>query len=641
LRSGDAEQAIAACVEALAQHPSDPNILCLAGRCLIALRRLDEARTYIEKARSSHSQFALGHETYGDLMLVEGRPEEAIKSYQTAAELDPQLPAIEAKIKRARELISQGQTPAPGRRKEMASAGEIARAEQLEKNGEPEKAEAIYRSILRRDPDHVEAMRLLAATATTHKQYRDAEVFLLQAVSRAPDYGRAWLDLIAAQLAQDKFPEAITSARRLVELVPDRADSYITLGNAQARADFGEEAIASYQAALDIAPTHPGAFAGLGQLLKTVGRQEEAVAAYRQNIDANPSIAEPYWSLANMKTFRFTDDEMANMEGLLAKDQLNDLGQVQLCNALGLGYERLRDFDSAFRYFERCNIRRRQSEAYDPVENEVYTDALIEVFSEQFLAEASGHGSANDAPIFIVGLPRSGSTLLEQILASHSQVEGTHELSDLSGVVRSIPRKNPPKDRFPGNLPGMKQEAWARIAGNYLQRTEKYRGGSPRFIDKNPNNFVYAGLLQLILPNARIINARRHPLDSCFGSYKQLFANGQPFSYDLTEIGEYYLQYQRLMDHWHTVMPGRVLDVEYENVVADLETQVRRILDYCGLPFEEACLNFHQTDRAVRTASSEQVRTPLYASSVDLWRNYEAHLGELVEVLSPLLAGRQ
>jgi tetratricopeptide (TPR) repeat protein len=438
-------------------------------------------------------------------------------------------------------------------------------------------------------------------------------------------------------MEQEKLAEAIKSAEELVELTPDMAESHITLANAQAKANYPEQSIASYRTALKIAPAHPGAFSGLGQQLKTVGRQQDAVAVHRENIRANPGNADPYWSLANMKTFRFTESEVAAMEALLEDEGISDLALQQLCNSLGLEYEQRGDHERAFDYFRRCNENRRTSEAYDPVETEVRADAVIETFSAEFLSLNQGQGVSDESPIFIVGLPRSGSTLIEQILASHSQVEGTHELSDLDRVVRAIPRSRPKGGRFPEILTELGSRAWSKMGNQYLERTQKYRSGLPRFIDKNPNNFIYAGLLQLILPNAKIIDARRAPLDSCFGSYKQLFASGQPFTYDLTELGEYYLQYHRVMGHWQSLVPGRVLRVDYENVVSDLESQVRRLLDYCELPFEEACLNFHATDRPVKTASSEQVRQPIYASSLNLWRNYEPYLEELIDALEPLL----
>jgi hypothetical protein len=271
------------------------------------------------------------------------------------------------------------------------------------------------------------------------------------------------------------------------------------------------------------------------------------------------------------------------------------------------------------------------------VDTESTHDRVTEMFSEVFLGQ-KGADPVQPTPILIVGLPRSGSTLLEQILASHSQLDATHELGDLTRSVQTLRRRSHNQERFPEFLGKTRAAGWSRIGREYLKRTARYRQGAPYFVDKNPNNFIFAGVVKLAMPNAKVINARRHPLDSCLGAYKQLFASGQPFTYDMTELGEYYLQYQRLMDHWHSVMPGFVLDVHYEDVVSDLETQVRRLLDFCGLPFEEACLNFHETKRAVKTASSEQVRQPIYSSSLNRWRNYEAHLDALVHILEPLLA---
>ena len=261
----------------------------------------------------------------------------------------------------------------------------------------------------------------------------------------------------------------------------------------------------------------------------------------------------------------------------------------------------------------------------------------IEVFTGEFLDAKSGHGDPDSAPIFIVGLPRSGSTLIEQILASHSMVDGTHELRDLGMVVKSDPRLGRFNPRYPKSLADLDPARLRHLGAEYIRRTRRYRGDRPFFTDKNPNNFSHVGLLHLILPNAKIIDARRHPLDSCLGSYKQLFAQGQPFSYDLVELGEYYLEYDRLMKHWHQVLPGNVLDVHYEQVVADVEGQVRRILDHCGLPWDDACLRFHETERAVKSASSEQVRQPIYSTSVNTWRHYERHLAPLIEVLKPVL----
>ena len=326
------------------------------------------------------------------------------------------------------------------------------------------------------------------------------------------------------------------------------------------------------------------------------------------------------------------------MESRLEEDELADVSRTQIHNALGLEYEGQKDYARAFENFEKCNMVQRKLESYDPVDTETNYERTIELFNDEFLHKNTGVKESEVTPIFVVGLPRSGSTLIEQILASHSQVDATHELGDLMRVLQAVHRKSRKKgDKFPNSLAGISRDEWADIGTEYLNRTAVFRDKAPYFVDKNPNNFPFAGFLKIAIPNAKIIDARRHPLDSCFGSYKQLFASGQRFSYDMSEIGEYYLQYRRLMEHWHKIMPGYVLDVQYETVVADLESQVRRILEFCELPFEENCLRFHETERAVRTASSEQVRRPIYASSVNLWRNYEENLETLVHILPPIL----
>jgi tetratricopeptide (TPR) repeat protein len=587
------------------------------------LKNFDIAKSRTEDAIRLFPDFAEAHETLGDLMLIQGRPDVARKSYEQAMRLDPTRAMIHDKIDRSRKLEEElskkrqevAETPAFRRR--MAFEAEIAKANKFQKDGDPKSAEQIYRRILTKDPNHVEAARLLAGIAADNKHHRDAEVFLLRAVSEAPDYARAWVDLCNVQRELHKFNDAVTSARKVLELTPDKAPSHMLYANAIGQAGDHEEAMRAYEKALELSPDSAAAYCAMAHHQKTVGLTDDAIASYRRAIATKADHAEAYWSLANLKTFRFEDAEVEAMEELLSGDDLPDESRSQLHNALGLEYESRRDFGRAFANFEACNSIQRKSETYDPVDTESTWGRVIEQFDSDFLAINSGAKETSITPIFVVGLPRSGSTLIEQILASHSQVDGTHELSDLARVIHKARRKKG------------------------IERTELFRGDAPYFVDKNPNNFVYIGILRLAIPNAKIINAMRHPLDSCFGSYKQLFASGQPFSYDLTEVGEYYLQYCKLMDHWHDVLPDFVLDVQYEQVVADLESNVRRILEFCGLPFEEACLRFHETERAVKTASSEQVRRPIYSSSVNLWRNYEAQLETLFHILKPVLRDRQ
>jgi tetratricopeptide (TPR) repeat protein len=610
--------------------------MCAAARANLALRHFDEAKEQLDRAIVAYPDFATAHDLLGDLHVLKGEFAEAISAFELALKLNPSQKHSRKKIEKSKQLMKQAAGEGRLLRAQMAHADKMRRAEQHERNGERKEAEAIYREILKIDPDHVEASRLLAGIAVSYEQYREAKVFLQHALELAPDYPRAWVDLANVQRELEEYDDALESAAQLIELSPEKAESYMVYASILGVAGRHEEAIETYEKALELNPDKASALCTMGHHLKTIGRQDEAIARYRQCIAQRPDHSESYWSLANLKTFRFEQREVEAMHQLLERTELSDESRSQIHNALGLEYEARGDYDRAFDNFAECNRVRRMSEFYDPVDTEDTHDRVIEQFSPAFFEQPAGE-ERSPAPIFIVGLPRSGSTLIEQILASHSQVDGTHELTDLSKVVRAMRRGKRKDMRFPEVVSRLQSKGWSRIGAQYLERTKKHRGNAPYFIDKNPNNFIFIGLLKLAVPNAKIINARRHPLDSCLGSFKQLFASGQPFSYELTELAEYYLQYQRLMDHWHRVLPGFVLDVHYEDVVGDLDSQVHRLLDFCGLPFEESCLRFHETRRAVKTASSEQVRQPIYSTSVNLWRNYEHRLETLIEVLEPLL----
>ena len=640
LQNGDPESAEKMCRSALLEFPQDPNLMCLSGRALIMLCKYAEAEEQLNTAITMFPEFSRSHVVRGELRLAQGRHDQAADEFRRAVELGDT--DSNTQIKLCRALTLKGDRAAAEEAVEESlrldpSRKRLTEAFELEKTGKKKEAETIYRDILKNDSENVDALRLLAGLATSQNEHRDAEILLKRALELTPDFGRAMADLIVNQVEQEKIDEALEYAARLTRIGADNPDSYLLMGNAYSAAGRYEDAINAYQKALELAPQHPGALSGLAHNLKTVGKQEEAIAIYRKCIAANPYFTEAYWSLANLKTFRFTDEEVRSMEKLLQDPNIPDNAQVHLCNALGFQYENQKDYGQAFAHFEKCNATKRQLEYYDSVETEFLYDRIIDVFDQEFVNRAPAGKEFDVTPIFIIGLPRSGSTLLEQILASHSQVEGTHELSDLARVVKEIPVRLKTRQHYPDALSGADAAFFAELGQAYLDRTQKYRSGNPYFTDKNPNNFINVGLTHLALPGAVFINARRHPLDSCLGSFKQLFAKGQTFSYDLVDIGEYYLQYERLMEHWYKVLPGKLLDVRYEDVVDDLEMQVRRILQHCGLPFEEQCLRFYETDRAVKTASSEQVRQPIYSSSVNLWRNYEWQLEPLIEVLELIL----
>jgi tetratricopeptide (TPR) repeat protein len=636
LQNGDAESAENLCASALLEFPQDPNFMCLSGRALIMLGKYTEAEERLNTAITMFPEFSRPHVARGELRLIQGRHDQAADEFRRAVELGDTDPNTQIKLVRAltlkgdragaKEAVEESLRLDPSRKR-------LTEAFELDKTGKKKEAETIYRDVLKNDPDNVDALRLLAGLATSQNQHREAEILLKRALELTPDFGRAMADLIVNQVEQEKIDEALEYGARLTRIGADNPDSYLLMGNAYSAAGRYEDAINAYKKALALAPEHAGALSGLAHNLKTVGKQNEAIAIYRKCVEANPYFTEAYWSLANLKTFRFTEEELRSMQTLLQDPNIPDNAQVHLCNAFGFQYEYQQEYDQAFAHFEKCNATKRKLEYYDPLETEHLYDRITDVFDQEFVSRTPASKEIDATPIFIIGLPRSGSTLLEQILASHSQVEGTHELSDLA----EIPDRLRSRKQYPDALSGTNVAFLAKLGQAYLDRTHKYRSGNPYFTDKNPNNFVHVGLVHLALPGAVFINARRHPLDSCLGSFKQLFAKGQAFSYDLVDIGEYFLQYERLMKHWNNVLPGKVLDVRYEDVVADLESGVRRILEHCGLPFEEQCVRFHETERAVKTASSEQVRKPIYSSSVNLWRKYEQHLEPLIQILEPIL----
>ena len=375
-----------------------------------------------------------------------------------------------------------------------------------------------------------------------------------------------------------------------------------------------------------------------GHALKTVGRAEEAVTSYRGAAAIRPDLGDAYWSLANLKTYRFEASELDRMLEAEAAATTSAEDRYHLCFALGKAFEQSGDYDRSFTFYERGNRLKRSELRYrnDRLLQEMRLQQ--EVFTHEFLGRRAGFGCPAPDPIFIVGLPRAGSTLLEQILASHPQVDGTLELPNVLAIANRLNGRGTVQaaPRYPAVLRDMPDETFAKLGREYIEGTRLHRRGAPRFTDKMPNNFRHIGLISLMLPQARIIDARRDPMACCFSAFQQLFAEGQEFSYDLADLGQYYRAYVELMDHWDRVLPGRILRVNHEDVVADLEREVRRLLDFCGLPFDERCLRFHETDRPVRTASSEQVRQPLNKRGVEQWRRYAAHLGPLREALGDL-----
>jgi tetratricopeptide (TPR) repeat protein len=482
------------------------------------------------------------------------------------------------------------------------------------------RAERLCRHFLKDNPHQPEAMRLLAELGTKFQILDDAEFLLASCLEFEPNYKRARLDYVNVLHKRQKFQKALEQAKVLQDSDPDNSNLKIGLGNAQqATGDFAA-AINTFESVLHDNPDNYPIHLTLGHALKTMGRVDDAIKAYRKSYHIKPDFGDAFWSLANLKTYRFTSDERQQMRDQEASSTTEDSEQ----------------FDEAFSFYDRGNKLKSEQDRYDSTPLDISFDIQKHDFDAAFFERNKQAGCPAPDPIFIVGLPRAGSTLLEQILSSHSQVDGTMELANVIGLAHRLNGRQVKQDtpRYPGILNKITADELTKMGELYIEDTQQHRQGAMFFIDKMPNNFRHIALIHLMLPNAKIIDARRHPMSCCFSGFKQLFGEGQQFSYDLADIGHYYRSYVEIMDHWDTALPGKILRVQYEDVVADLETQVRRILDYCGLPFEQACIDFHSNKRAVRTPSSEQVRQPIYQGGLEQWRNYESHLEPLKEALS-------
>jgi tetratricopeptide (TPR) repeat protein len=507
----------------------------------------------------------------------------------------------------------------------------VAAAAAMNANRLPE-AEPLLRALLKDDPFDVRAIRLFAELAGRIGRYQDAETLLRRAVELAPGFTPARANLALVLYRTNRAAEALEQLALVTQEDPDNLGHANLAAAANGRIGAFDEALALYARVLRDAPDQPRVWMSYGHMLKTVGQQAEGIAAYRRAIALMPGLGEAWWSLANLKTVRFDEGDIAAMEAALADPALGAEDRWHLDFALGKAFEDRCEAELAFRHYAAGNALRRKRIPYKAEDTSAMVDGLIATATPALFAAHTDDGCPAPDPIFIVGMPRSGSTLVEQILASHSQVEGTSELPDVTQLARQI-------EEYPQGLAGLSAETLRAMGESYLKTTRIQRHTDrPLFIDKMPNNWVHVPLIRLMLPRARIIDARRHPLGCCFSNFKQHFARGQGFSYDLADMGRYYADYVRLMAHVDAVLPGHVHRVIYERMVEDTEAEVRALLHFCGLPFEEACLAFHRTERAVRTASSEQVRQPIYRDGTEAWKPFEPWLDPLKEALGPVLS---
>jgi tetratricopeptide (TPR) repeat protein len=628
------------------EYPENRDVLYLLALGQRHAHRTADALTTLRELERHHPGASLLYQERGHCYVVLKDAPRAIEAYERAVQINPALPATWSLLEGLYKMVGneeQRQLAAAHVKKLQSTPPEVVAATALFCDGELTAAEKQVRAFLLRHGNQVEAMRLLARIGVAREVLDDAEILLAAALEMAPDYIELRRDYACVLLDRHKHAEAIEQLDRLLRLDPQNIDYRVLHATATVGLGDHEGGIRGFTAVLVDARTRSRLAADLhlsiGHSLKTLGRRPAAIEAYQQAIALRPKFGDAYWSLANLKTYTFSAAEITQLEAAEADPSTDELDRYHLCFALGKAHEDRGDYARSFRYYERGNALKRAASRYRAELVEQNTARQKQVCTHEFFAERTGYGAASREPIFILGLPRAGSTLLEQILASHSKVDGTQELANVPRVVLDLQGYDPDLNnpRYPGCMATMTADEFRALGEKYLTDTRIYRSGKPRFIDKMPNNFRHVGLIHLMLPNAKIIDARREPMACCFGNLKQLYARGQEFAYSVDDIARYYRTYLELMEHWDTVLPGRVLRVHYEDVVEDLEGSVRRLLEFCELPFEPACLEYHRTERSVRTASSEQVRQPIFREGLDQWRHYEPWLGPLREALGDAL----
>ncbi|MGZ6013762.1 MAG: sulfotransferase [Caulobacteraceae bacterium] len=641
-QAGRHAEALARAQRLLAELPENRDVLLITATSQRCLGHIDAAMRTLDQLERLHPRFSRLHQERGMCFVGRRDAPRAIETLLVAVNINPALPASWTMLEGLYRMTGDQQnaaTAAAHVETLKALAPEVVAATSHFSDGDIGLAEQIIRPYLLQHGDDPEAMRLLARIGIELQVLNDAETLLEAVLARLPGYHAARYDYVQTLIKRQKHIEARAEVQKLLAIDPANGD-YLTLAaNAEVGLGQSERALEIYAEMLRLQPSSWDVPLWMGHAQKTIGQVPEAIASYRAAAAARPNFGDAYWSLANLKTYRFTDEEIARMRAEEDAPTTAPVDRFHLCFALGKALEDRGEHEESWTFYNRGNALKRSESRYVPEITEGNTEAQKRVCTRSFFAERAGWGDPRPDPIFVVGLPRAGSTLIEQILASHSQVVGTLELSDVQRAVLDIQGQGPrdERPRYPDALTQLSAKAFRAMGGRYLADTRAYRTDRPFFIDKMPNNFRHVGLIHLMLPNAKIIDARRDPMSCCFSNLKQLYAQGQEFTYSVEDIARYYRTYVALMRHWDEALPGRVLRVQHEDVIDDLEGSVRRILDYCGLPFEEACIRFHENTRAVRTPSSEQVRRPIFRDGLDQWRSYEPWLEPLKAALGDAL----
>lgn len=605
LASNDLRGAENFCRKAIQRDRKDVKMNALLGSILVKTGRLEEAERRLRQAITMAPSFAKPYDDLGALYVRQNQFQLAERMFRKATQLSPAL-----------------------------QSSWVGLALSLKNQHKLEEAQDVCKRILARQPKDLYTMRLLAQVLEEQGQMVEAGQLFKAVFKHAPNSAKVVGDLARFHAHQFQYAQAIDLFRRAAELEPGNPLYHFSLGRYLRVVGFSKESLEAYDRGLAINPDSEHAQSARLDALRALGRTDEVVAGYRELIDKGIDVAACWWSLSSLRTYSFSDEDIGRMNALREAVDAASIDRSFIDFALGKAMDDRKDYDQAWGFYLEGNTTRRKFVEYDSSRFKSRVDAIIEGVDENLLRRGEPVPGQSVTPIFILGMPRSGSTLIEQILASHSEVEATLELPYMQGLGKRY--MFPDEDRLP--IADLDTEQLQVIGDRYLEAAELHRiEAKPCFIDKLPDNFAYIGLIAMALPGAKIIDARRNPMDTCVGNFRQSFGKGKDFSYDLVELARHYVQYRRIMTHWEQVLPGRVLTVHYESLVENTESEIRRILAYCGLPWQQACLNFHESKREVTTASAEQVRQPIYKSAVGFWKNYQAHLGEITGILQPVI----
>ena len=621
--------------EILKKFPNDPNALRLSGVSSLEQEKPEVALIPLQKAIRVAPKFLQAHENLAQAWTKLGDLNKAEVCFKKCLELDA---SNFSNWKALGDVLSdQGKDEEADKAYKNAISTDkkyldLQKAMSQVQKGNLGEAEKIYREILSDDPNNVDALRLLALLASRTGAVDQAINMLENCTKIAPDYALAWENL-AKMYRQKDDPDSLQKAafcfRKATELRPNWAEGWAGLGTMQTRSSQHEEGIESYKKSIELKANQPRVHLSLGHVYKTTGNQDACISSYNEAISFDNNFGEAYWSLANLKTYKFSGEEISTMEKKVELTEVPEREKVHFLFSLGKAFEDMGNYDESFEYYKRGNDLNRGRTTYDPKAVEALSERLKQFFTEERFHENKDFGDNSNSPIFVVGLPRSGSTLIEQILASHSKIEGTMELPNIMNIARKLGNSTKDRTAYPEVIESLQGSDLTDLGKSFIDETQFLRTGKQYFIDKMPNNFSHIGLIKLILPNAKVIDARRNPMDTCFSCFKQLFARGQAFTYDLSEIARYYVNYVNLMDHWDKVLPGYVFKVQHEDLINNQEGVTRDLIDFCEVDFESSTLEFYKTKRAVKTASSEQVRQPINTKGLNQWKNYESHLKDL------------